>query len=513
MNDHGLGSWPSRRARISPRAVALRQGERSLTYAALADRVERGAAALAALGVEPSDRVGYLGLNDVLTFEAMFAAHRLGAIFVPLNHRLAPPEIAYMVEDSGISVLLLGPGVEAVAAGLAEEPAFVGARVTVIESLDDVDAKAGPAVEVGLDDPALFLYTSGTTGRPKAAIITHGNLTWNTVNQLAHVDVLSSDHALCIAPLFHAVGLGQITLPVLFKGGCVEVVPRFDAGEVLALIEQHRIASFSCVPTMLQMMTEHPSWASTDLSSLRHVLYGGSPVTARTADAWWRRGVQLQQGYGMTEAAPGVAMAPADGAIDHPLSVGMAHFFTDIAFFDGLGPRGIAAGERGELLVRGPHVFAGYWHREQETAQAVINHATGRWYRSGDIIQAGQDGWLSVVDRVKDVIISGGENVYPAEVEAVIAELPAISSAAVVARPDERWGEVGVAYVETLAESTVTGDEVLDYLRPRLAKFKLPQEVVVVDALPRNATGKVLRHRLREEARRQARTDQKGHTS
>ena len=258
----------------------------------------------------------------------------------------------------------------------------------------------------------MILYTSGTTGRPKGAVLTHGNLTFNTMNQLAHADVLRTDTALAIAPLFHASGLGQVSLPTLFKGGRVAVLPRFDPAAVLEAIQALRIASFGAAPTMLQMLCEHPAFAGTDLGSLRYVIYGGSMVAERVAVAWQRRGVVLLQGYGMTEASPGVHLASPDGAPERPTSIGSPHFFTDVAFSP-LGD-GDDDGRSGELLVRGLNVFRGYWNRPQDTARALADG----WFHSGDVVRVDQDGWAYVVDRIKDMIISGGENIYPAEVEA-----------------------------------------------------------------------------------------------
>jgi fatty-acyl-CoA synthase len=349
---------------------------------------------------------------------------------------------------------------------------------------------------VGLDDAALILYTSGTTGRPKGAVLTHGNLTWNTVNYLAHVDVLSTDRALCIAPLFHCVGLGQVTLPTLFKGGSVELVPRADPGVVLERVSAARITSFSAVPTMLQMMCEHPAWDTADLSSLAVVQYGGSPVQERVARAWLDRGVRLLQGYGMTEAAPGVYMSTHDGTAAHPTAVGVPHFFTDVAQLRDGRPEPVG-GEPAELLVRGPHVFPGYWGRPEETAVSFVD---GQWFRTGDVLRVDEDGWAHVVDRVKDVFISGGENVYPAEVEAVAVQLDEVSSCAVVGLRDERWGEVGVGYVELRDGATLTEEQLRAHLEAHLARYKVPRHLVFVGELPRNATGKIRRVELRTRA-------------
>ncbi|WP_370290031.1 AMP-binding protein [Nocardioides sp.] len=527
--DLGLGSWPRRRARIDAAAVALVHGDRSLTYGELAGSVEHLAAAFAALGVRAGDRVAYLGLNDVLTVQAMFAAHRLRAIFVPVNLRLAPAEVQHVLADAAPAIVVVGPdGGRLLAAALVALSASSVAHVVAVDETEGAPiAAAGhrevhlvaplvehpgavaPSVAVALEDDAVILYTSGTTGRPRGAVLTHASLTWNTVNQLAHLDILSTDRALCIAPLFHAVGLSQVTLPVLFKGGTVEIVERFEAGDVLRRIEEHRISSFACVPTMLQLMIEHERWASSDLGSLRQVVYGGSPVSAPVAAAWRERGVRLQQGYGMTEASPGVAMAPLDGAERALTSVGVPHFFTDIALFVDDEPASLAPGDRGELLVRGPHVFRGYWRDDEKTEAAMVRTPSGDWYRTGDVLAVDEDGWLHVVDRVKDLIISGGENIYPAEIEALLVALPEVRSAAVVGRPDERWGEVGVAYVELAAGVVDPADpaardalveRLCAHLAARLARFKLPQQVVVVDELPRNAVGKVLKPQLRADA-------------
>ena len=501
--NQGLGSWPWRRARMSPDAIAMRQGDRALTYTQLTDRAARLALVLRDCGVGRGDRVAYLGSNDLSTFEAFFASGLLGAVFVPLNTRLAAPEVAYMLTDCGARMLLVGHGVELVAKELAADEALAALQMVAAGDLADRIAAVPPLdeeVDVVLGDPALLLYTSGTTGRPKAATLTHGNLTWNTVNQLAHFDTASTDRALCISPLFHAVGLGQVTLPTFFKGGSIDVLAKFDAATVLRLVGAHGITSFAAVPTMLQLMVEDPGWSDADLSSLRRVVYGGSAVKESVARAWLDRGVQVLQGYGMTEASPGIYMAVPGGAGEHPVSVGVPHFFTDVAALEPDGSVGPVPhdGPGLELLVRGPNAFAGYWNRPEETASNVVD---GRWFRTGDVLRADEDGWAYVVDRVKDVIISGGENIYPAEVEAVAVTCPGVRSAAVVAAPDEKWGEVGVAFVETFPGSTVTEVDLRAHFGAHLARFKIPRQVFFVDDLPRNATGKVTRVELRERAR------------
>jgi fatty-acyl-CoA synthase len=502
----GLGTWPARRARISPDRTALLDPHRALTYAELADRTARYAGALRRLGVGPGDRVAYLGVNAVEVFETFFATWLLGAVAVPLNYRLSGAEIRYMLDDSGATVLVHSADTDALVADAAPLPA--GLRVLAVHPAScpaggsdyAAEIAAGPALPaeppVSLDDPALILYTSGTTGRPKGAVLTHGSLTWNTVNFLAHVDVLSTDRALCIAPLFHCVGLGQVTLPTLFKGGSVEVLPKADPGLVLDRVSAAGITSFSAVPTMLQMMCEHPSWDTADLTSLTLVQYGGSPVQERVARAWLDRGVRLIQGYGMTEASPGVYMATHDGTLTHATSVGVPHFFTDVALLRDGRPEPVG-GEPAELVVRGPHVFAGYWNRPEETEASFVDE---QWFRTGDVLRVDDDGWAHVVDRVKDMYISGGENVYPAEVEAVAVQLDAVANCAVVGVADKRWGEVGTAYVQVREGATLTEAELRAHLEANLARYKVPRYIELVPDLPRNATGKIRRVELRHRA-------------
>jgi fatty-acyl-CoA synthase len=503
----GLGTWPARRARISPDRTALHDPHRSLTYTELAERTARLAGALGRLGVGPGDRVAYLGVNAVEVFETFFATWLLGAMAVPLNYRLSGSEIRYMLDDSGASVLVHSADTDALVTAVGSLPDALRHVLAVHPTscpaggLDyEAELAAGPALDeeppVALDDPALILYTSGTTGWPKGAVLTHGSLTWNTVNYLAHVDVLSTDRALCIAPLFHCVGLGQVTLPTLFKGGSVEVLPKADPGLVLERVSASRITGFSAVPTMLQMMCEHPLWDTADLSSLTLVQYGGSPVQERVARAWLDRGVRLVQGYGMTEASPGVYMATHDGVAAHPTSVGVPHFFTDVALLRDGRPEPVG-GEPAELGVRGPHVFAGYWNRPEETEASFVD---GQWFRTGDVLRVDDDGWADVVDRVKDMYISGGENVYPAEVEAVAVQLDAVANCAVVGTADRRWGEVGVAYVEVRDGATLTEAELRAHLEGNLARYKVPRYIELVPDLPRNATGKIRRVDLRHRA-------------
>ncbi|AZG46805.1 acyl-CoA synthetase [Gordonia insulae] len=498
--DTGLGSWPWRRARITPDRIALIDDDRSLTYRQLADNTERLASAFRVAGLDRGARVAYLGPNDIAAFESLFAAGLGGHVFVPLNTRLSAREIDFMLEDCSADVLIVAPSHHDVVEQLTVRPSTIltlgpGDDVPGAREFRNFMAQGGLGdgfAPVGLDDPCLVLYTSGTTGLPKGAVLTHGNLTFNTVNQLAHLDVLSSDRALGIAPMFHVTGLNQVTLPTLFKGGSVRPVGKFDAGTVLKSIEEHAVNCFSAVPTILQMLCEHPSWQSTDISTVRYVIYGGSPVIERVAKAWLDRGVQLLQGYGMTEAAAGIYLSIADGAADHPVSVGFPHFYTDVGIAKDNSVHPVTSDDRGELLVRGPNVFSGYLNRSEATDSSF----DGDWFRTGDVIATDHAGWTSVVDRVKDIIISGGENIYPAEVEAVLTDYPGVVSAAVVGVNDDKWGEVGTAFVVTDGRA-IDKHDIAEYLAGQIARYKIPKSFHVVEDIPRSATGKILRTELR----------------
>ncbi|MFI0189562.1 long-chain fatty acid--CoA ligase [Streptomyces sp. NPDC017082] len=495
MRNEGLGSWPVRRARKTPHRTALLHDGRPTDYLTLYARTTRLAHALRARGVRRGDRIAYLGPNHPSFLETLFAAGMLGAVFVPLNTRLAGPEIAYQLTDCGVAVLVHGPGYAELVDGL---PAGTGlrTRVEVGTAYETALAEApeDPIDEpVGPDDVCLIMYTSGTTGRPKGAVLTHGNLTWNAVNVLVDHDLIAAERALVCAPLFHTAALNMLTLPVLLKGGTCVLVESFDPAAVLGLVERHRITFMFGVPTMFDLMARHPRWAEADLSSLRILTCGGSPVPAPLIAAYQERGLTFLQGYGMTEAAPGTLFLDAEHAVGKAGSAGVPHFFSDARVVrPDLTPVGV--GETGEVVVRGPHVMPGYWGLPEETAAAFADG----WFRSGDAARVDEDGYVYIVDRIKDMIISGGENVYPAEIEELLLSHPDIVECAVIGVPDDKWGEVPRAVVVPREGASPDPAGILASLAGRLAKYKIPKSLVVADELPRTASGKLLKSRLRE---------------
>ncbi|GAB3806167.1 acyl-CoA synthetase [Micromonospora zhanjiangensis] len=493
MPDLSLGSWTGRRARMSPDRVAVAYGDREWTYADLHERTGRVAAALAGLGVGPADRVAYLGPNHPAFLETLFGTARLGATFVPLNWRLAVPELVHILRDSGARVLVAGADQEPAATRLRE---LLDIRTVLVgAAYEGLLAAAGAPPEATVDGtaPCLILYTSGTTGRPKGAVLTHDNVTWNCLNLLLDVDLAADEVTLVVAPMFHVAALNQTVLPTLLKGGRVLLVPSFDPQRCLELIARHRVTYLFGVPTMFRAMTRAPGWPTADLSSVRSAICGGAPVPVAVIADYQARGVTFMQGYGLTEASPGVLMLRREYSASKAGAAGTPVFFGDVRLVRPDG-RPAAPGEPGEILVRGPTVMAGYWGLAAETARTVT--ADG-WLHTGDVGVADEEGFVTVRDRTKDVIISGGENIYPAEVEDALYRHPAVAECAVIGVPDAHWGEVGRAVVVARTGAEPEPAELLDFLADRIARFKVPKSVVFTDVLPRTASGKVVKSDLR----------------
>lgn len=494
MRNQGLGSWPARRAQMTPDQTALVHHDTRRTYTELDRRTRALANALRELGIRRGDRVAYLSGNHPAQLETLFACGGLGALFVPVNTRLTGGEVEQLLRDSGASALIHDrqPAVDELPAGLA--PTRV-ALSRPSEGEHDYEALLSGASEdpvdelIGLDDPCLIMYTSGSTGVAKGAVLTHGNLTWNCVNVLVESDLSSSDAALVAAPLFHIAALGMVCLPALLKGATV-VLDTFEPGRALETIERERITTTFGVPTMYQAMAAHPAFAGTDLSSVRTVLCGGSPVPRELIERYSDRGLTFVQGYGMTETAPGALLLDRDHVRSKMGSAGVPSFFTDVQVVSA-GGEPVEPGQKGEVVISGPNVMREYWGRPEATAAAVRDG----WFHSGDLATVDEDGYTYVVDRVKDVIISGGENIYPAEVEQELHAHPHVAACSVIGVADEKWGEVGRAVI--VASEHLDEHDLLRYLRERLAGYKVPKSVVFAESLPATGSGKVLKSEVR----------------
>jgi fatty-acyl-CoA synthase len=475
-----LSHWIERHARFSPGAAAIRFEGRAISYAELAQRVRGAAGVLAARDVRRGDAVAYLGLNHPAALVLLFACARLGAMFVPLNWRLAPPELARVVTDCPPRVLFVE---EAYASTL---PGGINIKI-----LDENLVSSAPAV--GTEDmPLLLCYTSGSTGVPKGVVLEQRALLWNAVNSTHMHDLTSADRILTTLPLFHVGGLNILTTPALHAGASVTLHARFDPQAALDAIERERITLTVLVPAQLTAMMELPAWKSADLSSLRMITTGSTIVPEAFVRKVSARGIPVVQVYGSTETCPIAAYVRAADALRKAGSAGAAALHCELKVADEDGAE-LPAGRDGEILVRGPSVASGYWRAPQDTARAWRQG----WYRSGDVGHLDEEGHLYVVARMKDLIISGGENIYPAEVESVLLECAAVEEACVVGRPDARWGEVVAAAVVLKAGCRMTEAEAIALFQGRIARYKHPREVRFLERLPRSALGKIQREAVR----------------
>ncbi|MGZ8700758.1 MAG: acyl-CoA synthetase [Gaiellaceae bacterium] len=469
-NQHTIGRWIRDRARTTPERVAIDHLGRDVTYAELDDLSERFAASFLARGLERGDRVATLTGNSPEHVAVFFACAKAGLMLVPLSWRLAAPELAYQLADAEPALFL----VEDEHAALAE------ASGHPFERLGPADGGEQPVeVEVEDADPLLLVYTSGTTGRPKGALLTHANCFWTNLSFDLATGVTGDDVVLQILPQFHCGGWNVHALLGWWKGARIVLERSFDAARCLALIEEKRVTTMMGVPANYLFLSQEPAFASADLSSLRRAVVGGAPMPEALLGVWHGRGVDIVQGYGLTEAAPNVLCLPPEDAARRAGWAGKPYPHVDVRL-----------SAEGELQVRGPNVFAGYWCNPEATAEVLVDG----WLRTGDVAERDDEGFYRIKGRLKDMYISGGENVYPAEVESVLYEHDAIADAAVVGVPDERWGEVGVAFV--VADGSISEDEVIDFVRGRLARFKAPKAVHFVGALPRSAMGKVSKEDL-----------------
>jgi fatty-acyl-CoA synthase len=494
--------WIAHHARRTPAKTAVVDlgGDRHFTYAELDARVARLAGHLReAVGVGIGDRVAVLALNSTDTLEVQFACFRLGAIFVPLNSRLTVPELQFIVGDAAPDLMIHDDDLAETALAvsrLCNIPCTL--RYGAGGSYERAIASATPlaAVEpVTLDDISTIMYTSGTTGRPKGAMITHGMTFFNCVNLGGPAYITPSSVLLTVLPLFHTGGLNCYTNPVLHAGGTVLIMRAFDPGAALRLISDpaQGINVFFGVPSIYQFMAQHPAFETADFSRLVIGGVGGAPMPIPLLATWEARGVALQQGYGMTETSPAVLALDREDAGRKAGSAGKPVLHTEVRI---VRPDGTDAelGELGELWVKGPNVTPGYWNRPDANASSF----TDGWLHTGDATRIDEEGFYYIVDRWKDMYISGGENVYPAEIENVLHQIAAVAEAAVIGIPDPQWGETGLAIVAVKPGSDLSEAEIHAHCAANLARFKCPRLIRFVDALPRNATGKIHKPTLRQ---------------
>jgi fatty-acyl-CoA synthase len=485
-----LGRWIRDRARTTPERVAIDYDGRHVTYAELDVRSDRLAADLLAAGLKRGDRVATLTGNSPEHVEAFFACAKAGFVLVPLSWRLSPVELAYQLDDSEPAVFLVEDEYAELADATLAEASVRPERRRVGEVLG---GEGRVAADVADDDPLFLIYTSGTTGKPKGALLTHANCFWTNVSFDLGTGMAGDDVALQLLPQFHCGGWNVQPLLTWWKGGTVVLERTFDAERCLRLVAEKRVTTLMGVPAIYLFMAQEPGFDDADLSSVRRAVVGGAPMPEALLETWHARGIDIVQGYGLTEAAPNVLCLPAEDAVRKLGFAGKPYPYVEVALRDPESGRLLDGTGAGELVVRGPNVFAGYWRNPEASAAATADG----WLLTGDVAERDEEGYYRICARLKDMYISGGENVYPAEVESVLHEHPAVADAAVIAVADERWGEAGIAAVVVAEGHEVDEDELIEHCRTRLARFKVPRGVRFVDELPRSGMGKVLKDELR----------------
>jgi acyl-CoA synthetase (AMP-forming)/AMP-acid ligase II len=508
---NNIGSYLGKRAHTNPdlEAIVDVATARRLTYAQVDRRANRVANAMLNLGIEKGDRVAILMMNGVEYFESFMGLAKIGAVVVPLNWRLVADELSYILKDSGAIALIYGGEFGGVAAELHDRGADgtdIRHWIELVEDqgkernlfaagYDDVVARGGadaPEIDAGEDDDLFIMYTSGTTGLPKGALHSHNTMTWAIITFTNSTEIRLKDRYAIALPMFHVGAL----LPVLFtvySGGTVVVLRQFDPKVMWEILEQEKITSSLAVPAMLNFMLTVPEHEKYDTSNLRAILSGASPVPSNLIERYKDIGIEIHQAYGLTEAGgPGTTLGPDDAMVKIG-SAGKAFFHTTVRIVDEDG-NDTAPGVPGELLVSGAHIMKGYWNNPQATAETIRDG----WLYTGDVAFQDGDGFVTIHDRVKDMVISGGENVYPAEVENVISAHPGVGDVAVIGQPSARWGESPLAVV-VKKDDDLTEADILRHCDGKLARFKQPKGAAFIDEIPRNPTGKPLKRILREQ--------------
>jgi len=496
------GQTLTERAKISGRMEAMfdvATGAR-LTYRQLNDRSNQLAHALLGIGCRPGERVACLMSNQPRYAEAYFGCAKAGFVFVALNWRLTVPELSYQLLDSGASAVVYGSDQLALVEPLRAE--FPNLRWIATDAGEFSDGLAGastaePPIGATGEDPLFMMYTSGTTGRPKGALMSHrANLSW-LASMLATSDLRMDERQIIVAPMFHIAGLGM-TMVAVYRGMASVVVKAFDPAQMWNLIESERITGFFAVPSMLAFMYQHPTRATAVHKHLRWVICGAAPVPVSLIAAYDAMGVQILQVYGATETHGGICLLAAEDAARKIGSTGRPYYGIDVQVVD-LEGNPVPPGVPGEVVTRGQHLISGYWNQPEATRSAIRDG----WFHTGDIAEVDDEGFIYIKDRSKDMIISGGENVYPAEIENVLSSHPGVSEVGVIGQPSSKWGESACAVVVRgdgwPGDDALLEQELRALAQSRLAKFKQPRAYVFIAALPRNPSGKILKRVLREQ--------------
>jgi fatty-acyl-CoA synthase len=496
-----IGELMTRRALLTPRREGLVCGDIRRSYGELNERANRIANAMLRLGVGHGDRVAVLALNEPEYYDLLFGLGKIGAILVPINYRLAGPEVEFILSDSGARVFVFGEDfkdtVDAIRRQIpAKELIAISDDApewaTSYESMIGDSSAAEPVLRGGDDDTLTILYTSGTTGRPKGAELSHSYYFWSSLNLMSTLGVEIGDTPLVALPLFHIGGLAGPPWFV-YQGAKTVLLRSLDPKRFLELLGEEKVSGFGSVPALLDFLKLVPDFDTYDWSSVKVILVYAAPVPVTLIEEYAATGIEVRQLYGLTECNTGSVLA-AEDALSKVGSCGTPFFHTEVRVVDENG-RDVAPEEKGEVLLRAPNMMTSYWNRPEDTA-ATLKEG---WLHTGDIARMDEDGYLYIMDRKKDMIISGGENIYPAEVEDSLLAHPKVADVAVIGYRDQKWGEAVKAIIVVKAGEELTENQLIEWCQGRIGRFKIPKQVIVTDAIPRTPTGKILKRVLREQ--------------
>lgn len=496
----GITFWIEKRAQINPNRIACITDQEKLTYFEFNERIQQVAAFLKnKYKVEKGARIAILSQNNLEYMILLFAIAKLQCIAVPLNIRLNVKELSFQLNDSGTSILVYEQPFEEIAKDLQEELNLSLINIQDLKGNHNFERilETDPIDEHA---PYIICYTSGTTGKPKGAVLTQNNMFWNAINNTLAIDLTSMDRCIVLLPLFHIGGIGLFALPTLFVGGTIVIPGKFEPDKAVEMIEKYQVTVVMGVPSIHLAILHSTAFQKCKLNSVRWFYSGGAPCPKELIEAFSDKGYLFGQGFGMTETSPTIFMLSREDAQNKKGSIGKPVLFADVKLVDDSN-NVVKKGEVGHLLIRGPIVMKEYWNRPDVTADSIKDG----WFYSGDLAKVDEEGFYYIVGRKKEMIISGGENIYPLEIEQVINELPEVLEVAVVGIADPKWGEVPIAFITTNEGASIIEDDVKNYCLKNLAKYKVPKEVHFVKELPKNATGKIQKTilpKLREKVNR-----------
>jgi fatty-acyl-CoA synthase len=500
-----IGDWAGRRASLTPNREAIYDNleKKSYTYKELDIRANQLAHVLLDSEISKGDRVGMFSTNRIECIDLFLATGKIGAILVPFNLRLSIQELEYLIKKTGPSIFFYEPRLESqvidiknknlISKNIVMGEKSVQSDPTTWQLMNKTSKSEMEKSIINFEDPHLILFTGGTTGLPKGAVLSHRLIFWNSVNTILSWSLNADDIQPLLFPLFHTGGWNVLLVPFYHLGAKTILMGDFKPEETLRVIDDHRCTIVIGVPTMFHMMANSPQFNSVNLESVRIFISGGAPCPVAIMEKYWEKNKLFKMGYGLTEVGPNNFYLPEKNIKEKPTSVGLPVLHCDMKIIDTNTDKDVKKGEVGELMLKGPHIFSGYWDEPEETKKTIEPDG---WVHTGDLAMQDDEGFYYIVGRRKEMYISGGENVYPVEIEELLFKHPSVDLAAVIGVPDEKWGEVGKAFLTLKPDKTVEVDEIREYLLNKLAKYKIPKYFEIRNSLPTSATGKILKREL-----------------